>query len=99
MLKLRQEMNSRMLGNGRCARPVEMDCHFESICKESCTFFVTTIEFKPTLQRQRERRRQRPSRSTEKSSTESSNDSTTKRPDILRTLPTSPTKIDPRKSC
>jgi len=35
-----------MLGNGYCARPVEMDCHFESIC-ESCTFFVTTIEFKP----------------------------------------------------
>jgi integrase/recombinase XerD len=30
-----------------------MDCHFESIC-ESCTFFVTTIEFRPTLQRQRE---------------------------------------------
>jgi hypothetical protein len=29
-----------MLGNGYCARPVEMDCHFESIC-ESCTFFVT----------------------------------------------------------
>ena len=45
MLKLRREMNSRMLGNGHCARPVEMDCHFESIC-ESCTFFVTTIEFR-----------------------------------------------------
>jgi hypothetical protein len=29
-----------------------MDCHFESIC-ESCTFFVTTFEFRPTLQRQR----------------------------------------------
>ena len=53
MLKLRREMHSRMLGNGHCARPVEMDCHFESIC-ESCTFFVTTIEFRPTLQRQRE---------------------------------------------
>jgi len=37
-----------MLGNGYCARPVEMDCHYESI-RESCTFFVTTIEFKPTL--------------------------------------------------
>jgi hypothetical protein len=43
----------RMLGNGYCARPVEMDCHFESIC-ESCNFFVTTIEFRPTLQRQRD---------------------------------------------
>jgi hypothetical protein len=42
-----------MLGNGCCARPVELDCHFESIC-ESCTFFVTTVEFKPTLQRQRD---------------------------------------------
>jgi hypothetical protein len=53
MRKLRAEMHRRMLGNGYCARPVEMDCHFESIC-ESCTFFVTTIEFQPTLQRQRD---------------------------------------------
>jgi hypothetical protein len=53
MRKLRGEMHRRMLGNGYCARPVEMDCHFESIC-ESCTFFVTTIEFKPTLRKQRE---------------------------------------------
>jgi site-specific recombinase XerD len=53
MAKLRRELNQRMLGNGYCARPVEMDCHFESIC-ESCTFFVTTIEFKPTLLRQRD---------------------------------------------
>ncbi|CAN5832390.1 hypothetical protein BH23ACT1_BH23ACT1_07560 [soil metagenome] len=53
MTKLRREMGQRMLGNGYCARPVEMDCHFESIC-ESCSFFVTTVEFKPTLQRQRD---------------------------------------------
>jgi site-specific recombinase XerD len=53
MRKLRAEMDRRMLGNGYCARPVEMDCHFESIC-ESCTFFVTTVEFRPTLQRQRD---------------------------------------------
>jgi integrase len=53
MTKLRREMHRRMLGNGFCSRPVEMDCHFESIC-ESCTFFVTTIEFKPTLQLQRD---------------------------------------------
>jgi integrase/recombinase XerD len=51
MRKLRSEMHRRMLGNGYCARPVELDCHFESIC-ESCTFFVTTIEFRPTLQAQ-----------------------------------------------
>ncbi len=53
MRKLRGEMHRRMLGNGYCARPVEMDCHFESIC-ESCTFFVTTNAFRPTLQLQRE---------------------------------------------
>jgi integrase/recombinase XerD len=53
MRKLRGEMHRRMLGNGHCARPVETDCHFESIC-ESCTFFVTTIAFRPTLQAQRD---------------------------------------------
>ena len=42
MRRLRAEMHRRMLGNGYCARPVEMDCHFDSIC-EGCTFFVTTI--------------------------------------------------------
>ena len=42
MRKLRAEMHRRMLGNGYCARPVNIDCHFESIC-ESCNFFVTTI--------------------------------------------------------
>ena len=53
MRKLRGEMHRRMLGNGHCARPVETDCHFESIC-ESCSFFVTTITFRPTLQAQRD---------------------------------------------
>ena len=53
MTQLRREMDRRMLGNGYCARPLELDCHFESIC-ESCTFFVTTIEFKPTLLLQRD---------------------------------------------
>ena len=53
MRKLRAEVHRRMLGNGYCARPAELDCHFESIC-ESCTFFVTTIEFRPTLQAQRD---------------------------------------------
>jgi hypothetical protein len=51
--KLRAEVHQRMLGNGYCARPVELDCHFESIC-ESCTFFVTTIQFRPTLEAQRD---------------------------------------------
>jgi integrase/recombinase XerD len=53
MRELRGEMHRRMLGNGHCSRPVNTDCHFESIC-ESCTFFVTTIQFRPTLQAQRD---------------------------------------------
>jgi integrase len=53
MRKLRAEMHRRMLGNGYCARPVGLDCHFESIC-ESCTYFQTTLEFRPTLRRQRD---------------------------------------------
>jgi hypothetical protein len=52
MRKLRAEMHRRMLGNGYCARPVGLDCHFDSIC-ESCTLFQTTLECRPTLQRQR----------------------------------------------
>lgn len=52
MARLRREMHTRLLGNGYCIRSVGMDCHFESIC-ESCTFFQTTLEFRPTLERQR----------------------------------------------
>jgi len=53
MKQLRRQLHERMLGNGYCARPAELDCRFESIC-ESCTFFRTTIEFRPTLERQRD---------------------------------------------
>lgn len=42
-----------MLGNGYCARPAGLDCHFESIC-ESCVYFQTTLESRPAFQRQRE---------------------------------------------
>ena len=42
MRKLRAEMHHRMLGDGYCARPVELDCHFESI-RKSCSFCVSTI--------------------------------------------------------
>jgi len=35
----------------RRSGPAELDCAFESIC-ESCTFFQTSIEFRPTLQAQ-----------------------------------------------
>jgi site-specific recombinase XerD len=50
MARLRRE-HHRMLGNGYCTRPVELDCAFETIC-ETCTFFTTSIEFRPTLRRQ-----------------------------------------------
>jgi site-specific recombinase XerD len=48
MARLRRE-HHRMLGNGYCTRPPELDCAFESIC-ETCTFFQTSIAFRPTLQ-------------------------------------------------
>jgi site-specific recombinase XerD len=48
--RLRRE-HHRMLGNGYCARPQHLDCAFESVC-ETCTFFQTSIEFRPTLQHQ-----------------------------------------------
>jgi integrase len=52
MRRLRMEYR-RLLANGWCTRPKEMDCQFESVC-EGCGFFATTVEFKPTLQRQRD---------------------------------------------
>jgi len=51
--KVANELQHRMLGNGYCTRPAELDCQFESIC-EGCTFFSTNVEFRPTLQRQRD---------------------------------------------
>ena len=50
MARLRRE-HHRMLGNGYCTRPPELGCAFESIC-ETCTFFQTSIEFRPALQAQ-----------------------------------------------
>jgi site-specific recombinase XerD len=50
MARLRRE-HHRLLGNGYCTRPPELDCAFEAIC-ETCTFFQTSIEFRPILQRQ-----------------------------------------------
>ena len=43
----------RMLGNGWCTRPAELDCSFEALC-EGCGFFATTVEFKGTLTAQRD---------------------------------------------
>jgi len=53
MRSVRAEIYKRMLGNGYCTRPAELDCRFESIC-ESCQFFATGLEFRPTLERQRD---------------------------------------------
>jgi site-specific recombinase XerD len=53
MAKLRKETHARMLGNGLCTRPVELECRMESAC-ETCSYFQTGIEFKPTLTRQRD---------------------------------------------
>jgi site-specific recombinase XerD len=57
MAKLRREAHARMLGNGLCTRPVELDCRMESAC-ETCAYFQTGLEFKPTLTRQRDHARQ-----------------------------------------
>ena len=50
MARLARE-HHRHLGNGYCTRPPALDCAFESIC-ETCTFFQTSIQFRPTLQAQ-----------------------------------------------
>ena len=50
MTRLRRE-HHRLLGNGYCTRPPQLDCAFESIC-ETCSYFQTSIEFRPTLQAQ-----------------------------------------------
>jgi len=53
MARLRREATARMLGNGLCTRPIELDCRMESAC-ETCSYFRTSVEFKPTLRRQRD---------------------------------------------
>ena len=53
MRQLRVETYQRLLGNGYCTRPPELDCVFESIC-ETCTHYQTGLEFQPVLLRQRD---------------------------------------------
>jgi integrase len=53
MRQLRVETFRRLLGNGYCTRPPELDCVFESIC-ETCTHYQTGLEFQPVLLRQRD---------------------------------------------
>ncbi len=47
------ELHRRLLGNGHCTRPLELDCRFQTIC-EGCGFFQTGPEFVPILRRQRD---------------------------------------------
>jgi hypothetical protein len=56
MTKLRTESHARMLGNGLCTRPVELDCRMESAC-ETCAYFKTGPQFLPVLLRQRDHAR------------------------------------------
>jgi hypothetical protein len=45
-------MQRRLLGNGYCTRPAELDCAFETVC-ETCVHFATGTEFTPIIVRQR----------------------------------------------
>jgi len=56
MARLRREAHARMLGNGLCTRPAELDCRLESAC-ETCAYFRTGTEFLPILVRQRDHAR------------------------------------------
>src|SRR5881394_2935805 len=56
MARLRRETHARMLGNGLCTRPAELDCRLESAC-ETCAYFRTGTQFLPILTRQRDHAR------------------------------------------
>lgn len=56
MARLRRETHARMLGNGLCTRPVELECRMESAC-ETCSYFQTGPQFVPVLLRQRDHAR------------------------------------------
>jgi integrase len=43
----------RLLANGHCTRPVELDCRFQTVC-EGCGFYEPSIEFIDILRRQRD---------------------------------------------
>jgi integrase len=45
--------NRRLLANGHCTRPRDLDCRFQTIC-EGCGFFQTDPQFVPILRRQRD---------------------------------------------
>ena len=45
------QLHRRLLGNGHCTRPLELDCRFQTIC-EGCGFYETGPEFVTILRRQ-----------------------------------------------
>jgi integrase len=53
MQRMRNEVHHRLLSNGWCQRPAQLDCSFESIC-ESCVHFETDVTFQPIVLRQRD---------------------------------------------
>ncbi|MEP0395157.1 MAG: tyrosine-type recombinase/integrase [Ilumatobacter sp.] len=53
MVHLAAEFDQKLLGNGHCNRPSQLDCRFESIC-ESCAYFSTNTSFVQVLETQRD---------------------------------------------
>lgn len=53
MAQLGVEYDQRMLANGYCNRPAQLDCQFESIC-ENCVHYTTDTRFDSVLQAQRD---------------------------------------------
>jgi len=51
--RLHPHEHQRLLGNGRCVRPSQLDCSYQTIC-EGCGFFETGPEFLPILRQQRQ---------------------------------------------
>jgi integrase len=51
--RLLAQDHRRLLGNGRCARPAQLDCSYQTIC-EGCGFFETGPEFLTILRRQKD---------------------------------------------
>ena len=47
------QLHRRLLGNGHCTRPLELDCRFQTIC-EGCGFYDTGPQFVTILRRQRD---------------------------------------------
>lgn len=58
MARLGVEYDQRMLANGYCNRPAQLDCQFESIC-ETCVHYSTDETFNPVLGAQRDHAAQR----------------------------------------